>query len=103
MSRSEQPPHTPEPVGPGASKNPKPEPNAKPETSVQPTVPTRLCACGHARKHYSVSAEAEYSAWGWFCNLFGITAHPRRLHYRCRQCDQVFDATDNVDELKGHV
>jgi hypothetical protein len=65
--------------------------------------PTKTCRCGNDRTHYAVSAEGKYSAWGWFCNLFGITARPRQLLFRCRQCDQVFDMTEDTAILESHV
>jgi hypothetical protein len=60
-------------------------------TAVAPKLPT--CRCGHTREHHMISPEYEHTFLGWFCLLFGISARPTRINYRCRRCEQVFDAT----------
>jgi len=56
-----------------------------------PTLPT--CRCGYARHHHMVSPEYEHTFFGWFALLFGISARPLRIKYRCRRCEKVFDET----------
>lgn len=43
-----------------------------------------------------VSAEPKYGIWSLFVVSMGISQRPRRIEYRCRRCDQVFDSTTEV-------
>jgi hypothetical protein len=49
-----------------------------------------------------VSPEADYTFSGWFRLLFGISARPTRVKYRCRRCDQTFDQTTDPEVLDKH-
>lgn len=49
-----------------------------------------------------VNAEAEYGALGWLMVAVGISAKPRRVRYRCRRCDAVFDSTTDPKVLSAH-
>lgn len=60
------------------------------------TDTTPRCRCGHDRTHYMVSAEPKYGFWQMIVVIMGISQQPRRIEYRCRRCDQVFDATEDV-------
>jgi hypothetical protein len=75
--------------------------NAHEPDEPGPARPT--CKCGHDRAHYMVSAVGEYSAWGWFTVLFGISTRPLRLTYKCRRCNVTFDSTDDPTELDKHM
>ncbi len=72
-----------------------------PMTSPQ-EAPPAVCRCGHDRNHHLVSPEGSYTFSGWFRLLFGISARPTRIKYRCRRCDQVFDQTTDPDVLGKH-
>ncbi|MCB9781020.1 MAG: hypothetical protein H6742_20795 [Alphaproteobacteria bacterium] len=61
------------------------------------------CACGHDRDHFMVSPEPSYSTWGWFWLLFGSSVVPARVDFKCRQCGQVFDRTQDVAEMKRYT
>ena len=52
-----------------------------------------VCRCGHTRDHHMVSPEYDHTPLGWFLLLFGISARPIRIKYRCRRCEQTFDQT----------
>ncbi|MCB1323968.1 MAG: hypothetical protein H7A21_01465 [Spirochaetales bacterium] len=58
---------------------------------ISETLPA--CRCGHNRHSKAVDREAEYSLVGWFLLSFGLTARPKRIKFRCRECGRLFDAT----------
>lgn len=64
------------------------------------------CACGHTRedvgKSVHVSASSEYSPWGWFLILFGITAKPSSVRFVCSQCRQIIEESTDPDVLKKY-
>lgn len=62
----------------------------------------KSCRCGHDQKHHLVSAEGEYSFFGYLCLFLGISARPERVNYRCRTCNQTFDSTTNPAVLDSH-
>lgn len=62
-------------------------------TSTSPTTKIPTCRCGYNRDHHMVNEEFEHTGVGWFLLLFGISAKPVRIKYRCRRCDQIFDET----------
>ncbi len=75
------------------------------ESTAPPTPPAsnRLtCPCGHDRTHYLVSPVPTYTGWGKFWVIFmGVSTKPSRVDFKCRQCQQVFDYTEDPAEL-GH-
>lgn len=70
-------------------------------TSTEPNTIAQ-CRCGHARNHHMVSAEGEYSFTGWLALMFGISARPVRVVYRCRRCEEIVEATTDPDVLGKH-
>lgn len=66
------------------------------ETMVDSTASeTKTCPCGHDRDHYMVSADGKYTNIGTITMLIGITTKPVSVSYRCRQCQTVFDFSDD--------
>lgn len=60
-----------------------------------------LCACGKDRYHFMVSPLPEYTAWATFwLTVMGVSATPQRIRFQCRLCKDIFDMTDDPDELK---
>ncbi len=49
-----------------------------------------------------VSPEPEYTFSRWVALMFGISARPVRIKYRCRRCDQIFDETSDPAVLGEH-
>jgi hypothetical protein len=48
-----------------------------------------------------VSAECKYTGWGWFFTTFvGASAMPVRAIFRCRQCGEVVEETEDPEILK---
>lgn len=55
------------------------------------------CRCGYDRDHHMVSAKGDYSLYGSFCLIMGISAHPLKVRYVCRMCEEVIEeSTDPV-------
>jgi hypothetical protein len=73
------------------------------QSSPKEAPKEKTCRCGHNRDHHMVSAEGEYTFSGYFRLLFGISARPTRVNYRCRRCDKVFDSTTNPKILDKKI
>jgi hypothetical protein len=58
------------------------------------------CACGTDRTHRFATPEREYSISGTLYLLWGGTAVPRKVRFRCVRCGQVFDETTDPSERK---
>jgi hypothetical protein len=50
-----------------------------------------------------VTAEPEYGARGWVLVLFGASARPVRVSYRCRRCTVVLGSTTDPAVLASHA
>ena len=50
-----------------------------------------------------VSAETEYGLLGYVRLIAGGTPTPTRVKYRCRDCNQVFDETVDLEERRKHI
>lgn len=62
----------------------------------------KRCRCGYARGDGMVAEEPRYSFTGSMALLFGITAPPISLQYKCRKCGEVLGETRDPAELKRH-
>ena len=51
------------------------------------------CDCGHDRNSHFTQVEkiSQYTAWGWFWLLFGISARPIKTSFKCYKCKKTFD------------
>ena len=47
------------------------------------------CPCGHDEKSPFVRPKPQYTLWGWFLLMWGISAKPLRVTYRCDKCGGV--------------
>ena len=51
-----------------------------------------------------VSPEKYYSKFGSFwVYIFGVSYVPLKVEFRCRVCGEVFDRTEQPEELKRYV
>jgi hypothetical protein len=82
--------------------DPEPTLPAQPDRMETPEPPRKTCRCGHSRGHHMVSADPEYTAWGWLRLVVGISTRPTRIKYRCRRCDQVVESTTAAAELDNY-
>ena len=58
------------------------------------------CKCGHDRTHYLVSAKCKYTFAGWlWVTLVGVTTRPLKIDYQCRRCEQIFDTSQEPEDL----
>jgi hypothetical protein len=66
----------------------------------EPTPVTIACGCKRTLSDGAIVSEPSY---GFFANLtllFGVTASPRRIDYRCVQCGKVVWATSDPQAIK---
>jgi hypothetical protein len=61
------------------------------------------CACGTTRSSRVAIPERDYSTLGAIYLLWGGTARPTRVTFRCALCGEVFDACTKREELAAYV
>ena len=71
------------------------------EHTPQDALPS--CACGTTRSSRFASPERDYSTLGAIYLLWGGTAYPTRVTFRCLHCGEVFDACTRKEELAAYV
>ena len=49
-----------------------------------------------------VSAQPEYSFWGFLLVFTGATVTPRRVRFKCRDCGQIFAETDDPERCRRY-
>ncbi|MEL6341509.1 MAG: hypothetical protein AAFV53_00145 [Myxococcota bacterium] len=60
------------------------------------------CSHGFDRHHYMVSPLPEYTTWAAFwVTVMGVSATPIRIRFQCRLCKEIFDMTEDPEELKS--
>ena len=81
---------------------------AQPAPPPRPDVPPPArglrgtCSCGHDFEHYMVSANNDYTFWGWVLVWTGVSATPKRVRFRCRDCGETFAETDDPELCKRY-
>jgi hypothetical protein len=61
------------------------------------------CPCGHDYMSHMVSQIGEYTGWGWFWVLFGVTTEPVRVKFVCRRCQGVVGTSSDPRILRRDV
>lgn len=64
---------------------------------------SKSCACGHNYKSHMVSQVGEYTGWGWFWVLFGVTTEPIRVKFICRTCQATVGVSSDKRILRRDV
>ena len=72
-------------------------------TTADSSTSVLRCACGHDRTHHMVSADADHGFLGWTILFVGVSHTPSRVRFHCRVCDQVFDESDDPEEMKKYA
>lgn len=75
------------------------EPSVEPRSAPE----AKQCPCGTTRGHQHALPEREYSFFGTLYLLWGGTAVPTRVQFRCVHCGVVFDESTAPSVLKKHV
>lgn len=57
--------------------------------------PRATCSCGHDFAHYMVSPDNDYTFWGWVLVWTGVSAQPRKVRFKCRDCGETFAETED--------
>jgi hypothetical protein len=71
------------------------------ESTPEGALPS--CGCGTTRASRFASLERDYSTLGAIYLLWGGTAYPTRVTFRCLHCGEVFDACSSKEELRAYV
>jgi hypothetical protein len=65
---------------------------ASSETQEPPNAALAVCKCGTDRTRREATPEREYTFFGTLYALWGGTAVPTRVTFRCVRCGVAFDA-----------
>lgn len=63
----------------------------------------KTCSCGNTYLSHMVSQVGEYTGWGWFWVLFGVTTEPVRVKFVCRRCQTIVGESDDPRVLRRDV
>ena len=63
----------------------------------------KTCPCGNDYKSHMVSQVGEYTGWGWFWVLFGVTTEPIRVKFVCRNCQSTVGLSTDKRILRRDV
>jgi hypothetical protein len=58
------------------------------------------CSCGIERNSPNAHEEIKFSKFAWLALIFGISAKPISVEYRCKSCHKVFDRLES-EELQN--
>ena len=64
--------------------------------------PAAACSCGHGQDHPRVFPHVRYGMFGGVYFLVGVTAPPREIVFRCRDCGDVVVRTKEPEALRRH-
>jgi hypothetical protein len=65
--------------------------------------PLPRCRCGTDRTCREASPEREYTLGGTLYALWGGTAVPSRVDFRCPRCGVVFDSCTDLATRRDHI
>lgn|GEM_PF-588922 len=63
----------------------------------------KTCPCGNNHRSHYVSQIGEYTGWGWFWVLFGVTTEPVRVKFVCRKCQTIVGVSEDKRILRRDV
>lgn len=69
--------------------------------AVRSNLPT--CACGTDRTRREATPEREYTLGGTIYTLWGGTAVPSRVSFRCVHCGVVFDTRTDLATRRAFI
>jgi len=67
---------------------------------TQPTPVTIACGCKKAPSDGAIISEPAYGFWANMTLLFGITAAPRRIDYKCVQCGKTVASSSDPQTIR---
>ncbi len=69
----------------------------------KPGPELKKCGCGKVRTldDGAIISDPAYGFWANLTLLWGVTAAPRRIDYRCVQCGQVVGSTNDPQALRS--
>ena len=74
-------------------------------TTTQALAPRTLptCRCGTDRTRREATPERDYTMLGAMYALWGGTAIPSRVNFRCVHCGVIFDGASDVATRRAHI
>ncbi|MBL8788531.1 MAG: hypothetical protein JNJ59_26790 [Deltaproteobacteria bacterium] len=66
----------------------------------QTTPVTIACGCGKKLGDSAIIEEPRYGFFGDLTLLFGVTAAPKRIDYRCVKCGKVVHSASDAQTIK---
>jgi len=76
----------------------------KPEKpQAQPTPVTIACGCNYTIESPEVVAEPQYTLMGTLTLIWGVTARPKAIHYRCAKCGKNIHTARDDKTIREHI
>lgn len=69
--------------------------------TIQSDLPT--CRCGTDRTRREATPEREYTLAGTAYALWGGTAIPARVNFRCVHCGEIFDSCTDLTTRRAFI
>lgn len=69
----------------------------------QPTPVTIACGCNRTLNDGAIVSEPKYGFMANMTLLFGITAAPKRIDFRCVQCGKTVATSSDPATIKAHT
>ena len=67
---------------------------------TQPTPVTIACGCNKTLADGAIVSEPAYGFWANMTLLFGVTAAPRRIDYKCVQCGKTVASSSDPKTIR---
>lgn len=63
----------------------------------------KACRCGHTIASPAVVPEPRYSVLGTLTLIYGVTAKPKAIDYRCTRCGVVIHSARDERTIREHT
>ena len=77
--------------------------SSKPQPEPEPTPVTRACGCNLTVASPTVVAEPRYTLMGTLTLIWGITARPKAIDFRCTKCGKCIHVARDEQTIREHM
>lgn len=79
------------------------DPQAKARPAAEPTPVTRACGCNATIESPTVVADPRYTLMGTLTLIWGVTAQPKAIDFRCTKCGKTIHTARDAQTLRAHT
>jgi len=76
---------------------------SRPRPEPEPTPITQACGCNFTIASPQVVAEPRYSAMGTLTLVWGVTARPKAIDFRCTKCGKTIHTARDEQTIRRHM